>query len=225
MSPVWSRALQLFELAVIQAVILFVSAGTLCWAAGWWYIGLYVFLLVIGAGVLIRDRTDVIAERSKGAAGSKGWDRWVTSLMIMPTVGILALAGLDARWDWTPSLPLWLRLVGGLAFAAGYAVVLWAMYANPYFAQVVRIQTERGHVAVSGGPYRIVRHPGYFGMTLSMLGAVFLLDSLWGLTAFALYAALIAVRTALEDKTLRAELPGYVEFSAHTKYRLIPGVW
>jgi protein-S-isoprenylcysteine O-methyltransferase Ste14 len=33
------------------------------------------------------------------------------------------------------------------------------------------------------------------------------------------------VRTALEDKTLQDELPGYKEFTQKTKYRLFPGLW
>jgi protein-S-isoprenylcysteine O-methyltransferase Ste14 len=33
------------------------------------------------------------------------------------------------------------------------------------------------------------------------------------------------VRTALEDRTLQAELPGYAEYAAKVRYRLVPGVW
>jgi len=33
------------------------------------------------------------------------------------------------------------------------------------------------------------------------------------------------LRTAVEDRTLRAELPGYAEYARHTRYRLLPGVW
>jgi len=53
---------------------------------------------------------------------------------------------------------------------------------------------------VSTGPYRIARHPGYTG-------------------------ALLVVRTALEDKTLLKELPGYEEYTRVTRWRLVPGVW
>jgi protein-S-isoprenylcysteine O-methyltransferase Ste14 len=112
-----------------------------------------------------------------------------------------------------------------LLFIAGYALVLWAMYTNKFFSQIVRIQTERGHSAVMDGPYRFIRHPGYLGMTLSLLGAVLILDSLWGLVCFGLYLALIFTRTSLEDRTLQAELPGYKEYAARTRYRLLPGIW
>ena len=38
-------------------------------------------------------------------------------------------------------------------------------------------------------------------------------------------AAVYVVRTALEDKTLRQELPGYADFAERTRYRLLPGIW
>jgi protein-S-isoprenylcysteine O-methyltransferase Ste14 len=33
------------------------------------------------------------------------------------------------------------------------------------------------------------------------------------------------VRTALEDRTLQEELPGYREYTGKVRYRLIPGIW
>jgi protein-S-isoprenylcysteine O-methyltransferase Ste14 len=175
--------------------------------------------------VMIPHHREVIEERSKGAKGGKPWDLWLTRLMTIPSLGLLVLAGLDQRWNWTPPLPLWVRLLGGLLFIVGYALLLWAMYTNKYFSQVVRIQKERGHIAVTEGPYRIVRHPGYLGLTTSLLGAIFLLDSLFGLACFILYLILIIIRTKLEDQTLLVELPGYPEYATCTKSRLIPGLW
>jgi protein-S-isoprenylcysteine O-methyltransferase Ste14 len=225
MSPVISRIFQLLGMVLVQAILLFGCAGTLEWSAGWWYTGLYLAMLVAASLIMLPGRTEVIAERSRGARGARTWDLWVTRLVAIPTLGLLALAWLDQRFGWTPPLPAWCRLLGALAFMAGYALVVWAMYANRFFSQVVRIQTERGHVAVTDGPYRIVRHPGYLGMILSMIGSVFLLDTLWGLICFVLYLALVITRTILEDRTLLAELPGYVEFATRTRYRLFPGLW
>jgi protein-S-isoprenylcysteine O-methyltransferase Ste14 len=225
MSPIPKRIIQLLMLVLLQAVVLFVSAGSLRWAAGWWYIGLYLVMLLAASSFMLPNRADVVAERSKGTRGGKRWDLILTRLMILPTLGLLVLAGIDQRLNLTPPLPLWARLLGAFAFAAGYAIVVWAMVSNRFFSQVVRIQTERGHIAVTDGPYRFVRHPGYLGMTISLLGTVFLLDSLWCLLCFALYLVLIVTRTALEDRTLYAELPGYPGYVTHTKYRLLPGVW
>jgi hypothetical protein len=60
MSPIFRRILQLLVLVLIQAVILFASAGSLAWAAGWWYIGLYVVMLAGASFLLIPSRREVI---------------------------------------------------------------------------------------------------------------------------------------------------------------------
>jgi protein-S-isoprenylcysteine O-methyltransferase Ste14 len=225
MTPVIRRVLQLLVLVLLQAAALFVSAGTFAWPAGWWYLFLYVFMLGVGSIYLFPAHKDVVEERSKGVRGGKRWDLLLTRLMILPTFGLLILAGLDERFGWTAPLPVWLRIVGGMLFLIGYILVLWAMHANRFFSQSVRIQTERGHVAVTDGPYRLVRHPGYLGMTTSLAGAVFLLDSLYGLACLLFYLIVIVIRTNLEDRTLLDELPGYREFTARTRYRLLPGLW
>ncbi len=40
-----------------------------------------------------------------------------------------------------------------------------------------------------------------------------------------LVAAVLVIRTALEDRTLQKELEGYVEYTEKTRYRLLPGIW
>ena len=224
MSPILLRVMQMVFAILIQAGLLFGTAGSLRWQAGWWYVGLYLLMLGVATFILLPNRKAVVEERSKGAKGGKRWDYWLTRAMMISSFGVLVVAGLDQRLGWTSPLPGWLRTLGGCLFLAGYAFVVWAMYTNEFFSQTVRIQTERGHVAVTDGPYRIVRHPGYLGMSTSMLGSVFLLDALYGLACLAPYLVLIVIRTALEDRTLQAELPGYAEYAAHTKFRLIPGM-
>ncbi|MGB8982755.1 MAG: isoprenylcysteine carboxylmethyltransferase family protein, partial [Anaerolineales bacterium] len=89
----------------------------------------------------------------------------------------------------------------------------------------VRIQHERGHQVVSTGPYRFVRHPGYAGALWGYLAIPLLLDSAWAFLPAILLNGALVLRTALEDKTLQAELPGYKEFARKTRYRLFPGIW
>jgi protein-S-isoprenylcysteine O-methyltransferase Ste14 len=78
---------------------------------------------------------------------------------------------------------------------------------------------------VTDGPYRIVRHPGYAGALLGLVLLPLLLDSAWSFIPAALLTVGVIIRTALEDRTLHAELPGYAEYAQKTRYRLIPGVW
>jgi protein-S-isoprenylcysteine O-methyltransferase Ste14 len=56
-------------------------------------------------------------------------------------------------------------------------------------------------------------------------GVALLLGSWWALVPAVVIVVVFVIRTALEDKTLRAGLPGYTEYAQHTRYRLVPGVW
>jgi protein-S-isoprenylcysteine O-methyltransferase Ste14 len=60
---------------------------------------------------------------------------------------------------------------------------------------------------------------------LLYLGAPVALGSVWALVPAAVIVGLTVLRTVLEDRTLRAELPGYGQYAARVRSRLIPGVW
>ena len=107
----------------------------------------------------------------------------------------------------------------------GYAIAVWAMASNRFYGRYVRIQTERGHTVATGGPYRFVRHPGYAGLSLFMLASALALESWWALLPAAMVVTVLALRTALEDRTLLAELPGYPEYAQQTRFRPLPGEW
>jgi protein-S-isoprenylcysteine O-methyltransferase Ste14 len=62
-------------------------------------------------------------------------------------------------------------------------------------------------------------------MILFELGISTLLASWWAIAAGALCAGLFIIRTALEDRTLQAELPGYADYAGQVQYRLLPGIW
>jgi len=80
-------------------------------------------------------------------------------------------------------------------------------------------------VVCDSGPYRFVRHPGYAGNILPLLGIVLALSSLWTIIPAAVALVITMIRTALEDQTLQEELPGYQEYARRVRYRLIPGIY
>jgi protein-S-isoprenylcysteine O-methyltransferase Ste14 len=217
---------QMIAALALAWVILFLAAGRLDWTAGWVYLGMNFLTQALSAMVLLPRQPGMLAERSKVREGTKGWD-WVLApaIVVFGTLAVLITAGLDARYGWSAPINsgLW-----GLALAVAFGsqmFVLWAMAANPFFATTVRIQDERGQHVVSSGPYRIVRHPGYLGSLVYNLAIPLVLGSLWTLLPALLTIVLLAVRTRLEDRTLQAELPGYSEYKAVVRRRLIPGVW
>jgi protein-S-isoprenylcysteine O-methyltransferase Ste14 len=202
------------------------------WRWGWWQawaaVGLPLVAMVVSRALALRKYPDLAAERGKttAAEGTKGWDR-----AIMPAVAfwgpalVYAVAGLDARFGWSPDVSVALNLAGLAVIVLGYALGTWAMVANRFFSSVVRIQTDRGHTVVDRGPYRFVRHPAYAGGIWVIPATALLLGSLWALIPAGLVAAGTVVRTALEDRTLLQELPGYADYARRTRYRLLPGIW
>jgi protein-S-isoprenylcysteine O-methyltransferase Ste14 len=220
---------------IVQAVfgtvgyglILFLAAGTLDWIWGWAQLVVVAAFLIAHPVLLIPINPELLAEREKGFRdeGVKDWDKWIAGLAAGALAPLWAVAGLDVRFQWTGSLPVALHVVGLVANILGYALFLWAMVSNAFFAEGVRIQEERGHTVAMGGPYRYVRHPGYAGAILAALAAPFLLGSLWAVIPAAISAALYVLRTGLEDRTLAEELPGYQEYARQTRFRLLPGVW
>ncbi|MBL8055569.1 MAG: isoprenylcysteine carboxylmethyltransferase family protein [Anaerolineales bacterium] len=218
------RFTQIGVLYLVYAALLFLPAGRLDWTWAWVLLGLYLGQVALNAVVLFRLNPELIARRAEGE-GQKGWDRVVSGLWAVASIAGLVVAGLDQRLAWTAPLPLGLHLAGGLGYTLGFALFSWAMAANAFFSTVVRVLADRGHTVCTTGPYRFVRHPGYVGAILQALAAPLLLGSLWGLVLGGLAAVLIVVRTALEDRTLRAELAGYADYARSVRFRLLPGVW
>ena len=65
----------------------------------------------------------------------------------------------------------------------------------------------------------------YVGIILAALCTPLVLDSWLALIPGLLIVILFVIRTGLEDRTLQAELPGYPEYAAKVRYRLLPGIW
>jgi protein-S-isoprenylcysteine O-methyltransferase Ste14 len=193
---------------------------------GWALVGVYFATFAAQAIILIPRSPGLLAERSSRMRnGTKSWDRTLLPLYGTTTLAVLVVAGLSQRFGWGPGIPFWLQYVGLALALLGNGLVTWAMAANAFFAFSVRLQTERHQSVATGGPYAAIRHPGYAGASLFALGTALLLGSAWALLPAAASALLLVVRTALEDRTLKAELPGYAQYSSRTRFRLMPGVW
>ncbi len=210
---------------VMRAAILLLSAGRWDWGMAWALVGLTALWIGATAWVVMPHHPELLAERVGPRPGSKTWDTVILSITGTSMLVKCVVAGLDVRNGWTTGLSLPVQLAALAVAAVGYALAVWATGTNAFFSQYVRIQKERGHMVVSGGPYRFVRHPAYVGIILFELASPILLGSMWALIPGGLSAVLYVVRTALEDKTLQAELEGYPAYATHTRFRLIPGVW
>jgi len=220
---------------VIQALFFIVIApflpllisGRWGWWEAWAYAIISVAGFVISRVLAARRHPDLIAERGRHMQQEniKPWDRRLTAWLMLGGIAIGLVAGLDARFGRSPAFGPPVKLLALAMLMAGYALSSYALIENRFFASTVRIQAERGHHVVSSGPYRWVRHPGYAGGLLACLATPLLLDAPWAFVPTLVVVALTIVRTALEDRTLQAELAGYRDYARRVRYRLLPGIW
>ena len=207
---------------------MFIIAGRLNWLGAWGYLGAIVVVTFWGRAVVMRKDPALLQERAQSLRKEdvKRWDRVLMPLVaIVLPILMLFVAAVDVRLDWTPRYHVGWEIGALVVTLAGLLIANQAFIENSFFSGTVRIQNERGHKVVSTGPYRWVRHPGYAGGIIADVAAPILLGSLWALIPAVLLCILIVVRTVLEDRTLKAELDGYTEYSKAVRCRLVPGVW
>lgn len=216
------------RIALLPVVILW-PAGTFAWVEGWLLSALYGVYALVTVVVLSRRDPELLRERMKGSPGQEGQKGWDTALMwAMIPVGmaVILVPGLDVvRYGWSEVLPMWARVLGFALHLPCMAWVVWVMLENTYLSRAVKIDEERGHSVITTGPYAIVRHPMYAAILPWMFATPMALGSRWGMVAALAMNALMVLRTALEDRTLHAELEGYAEYAEKTRYRLVPGIW
>lgn len=219
-----NRIIQVFVSVLLMGLVLFLSAGRLDWPAAWIFLGFYVLVILTLGMWAMRKHPEVVNERGK-MENIKSWDKTLMTMYTVMLFVLFAVAGLDAgRFGWSV-MPIALQVVGFVALAFAMAVTYWAMATNPFLSTIVRIQDDRGHYVVTSGPYRYVRHPMYAMMFFMYPGIALELGSWWALIPAAVIAIVFVIRTALEDRTLQAELPGYTAYAQRVRYRLLPSVW
>ena len=210
---------------VLLLAVLFVPAGTLRWPQAWVFLALYVSGVAWFFIWTKRRDPGLLKERMSAQKNVKAWDKKILRVYSVFLAALPIVAGLDAvRFRWS-RLPFGLNVLGFAGLVLTNLLAFWATKVNTFASAVVRIQTDRGHRVCSTGPYAHVRHPMYIAAILMAVSLPLALGSRYSFIPAAVIAGLFILRTALEDKTLQEELPGYKEYAQRVRFRLIPGVW
>lgn len=216
--------LRLLGTAAFVALI-FVAAGTFRWPRLWFFLGFYV---VATSGLMLwlkKRNPGLLKERTIVKKDAKAWDKTLIKAYTAVLMVLYIVVPLDAvRFGWSRVPPAVSWSAFGIVFLA-WLWVFWAFRENAFLSALVRIQSDRGHAVCTTGPYRLVRHPMYLAVILVIVAVPLFLGSLFGLIPAGLAAALFVLRTSLEDRTLHQELPGYPEYAARTRWKLVPKVW
>lgn len=183
------------------------------------------FLLAIGiaygaGGVIYFWRTRDLKDSSRSEIGSRSF--W----WILPGF-IATFFAPPLEFLFFPILPhsLGLEIAGLLIILLGLGIRVWArLTIGGMYSGYLRVKV--GHILVTDGPYRFVRHPGYSGFVLMTLGLACGYCSLTGLAAtlFLLLPGL-TYRMRVEERLLKEQFgEEYQVYSQRTK-KLLPGIW
>jgi len=160
-----------------------------------------------------------------GKPDQKTWDKLffvVANVFFLAWLVVMPLDAVRFRWS---QMPAWLQVVGAILLLWSFYLFFLTFRENAFLSPAVRVQGERGQTVVSTGPYQYVRHPMYATAIIFLVGTTLLLGSWYGLILGLIIVVAIAFRAVQEERTLRAELPGYDAYMAQVNYRLIPYVW
>jgi len=209
-----------------MGALLFASAGTLHWPSAWVLLATSALLGPLCGWWLYRIDPALLAERLRPVLqkDQPAADKMFMAVFVVAMLAWLVAMGIDRRIR-SSEMPVALQVLGLVLFLASTLFTMWVFRENSFAAPVVKLQAERAQHVISTGPYAHVRHPMYSGMVLFFTGMPLLLGSWWGLAMAPLFAALFAVRIGIEERMLREGLPGYSDYAARVRYRLVPGVW
>lgn len=110
-------------------------------------------------------------------------------------------------------------------------VVIAIFGASGYIASILYLRRnwsvtaaiKEGHSLVKSGPYKIVRHPMYFFMTLVVLGSGMLISNFFIILYTPVVLFLYYLRAKKEEEMLKQSLPDYEEYCRKIKM-FIPGI-
>jgi protein-S-isoprenylcysteine O-methyltransferase Ste14 len=205
----------------IIGLFIILPAGTWGYWQGWLYM-LTLFLPMFFVLSYLLKNDPALLERRMRTREKETAQQRIVGLSIIYFLVVFTLPGFDVRFGWS-NVPPWVSLIADVFVVAGYMTFVWTLLTNSYLSRVVEVDT--GQKVISTGPYAIVRHPMYAGISLMYVATPVALGSFWALIPAVFIVPLLVVRLRNEEEVLRRELPDYVEYTQKVKYRLLPGIW
>ncbi len=218
------QSIATFVIGVIALwVLLFLLAGTVnYWQA--WVFALILMGLVTQQGIYLGIKDPELLERRKqvAAQGESTAEKLFIIVGFLANACLLILSALDRRFGWSHMSP-WVSVGGDALLVLSFFLYYLVFRENSYAAS--SIKTFEGQKVISTGPYGVIRHPKYVGDLFLVIGIPLALGSWWGLVFVLITIPALAWRILDEEKLLRKDLPGYVEYTQKVRYRLVPYLW
>lgn len=207
-------------LMIVMGLMLFLPADSLrFWEAWlWWSIiaGMTLFITYY----FVKNDRSLLARRMQ--VREKDPQPVLIRLLSFLSLLVFVVPGIDYRYHWS-EVPLWLVLAANIMVFLGYVFIYLVFKENSYASTV--IQVDKQQQVIKTGPYAVIRHPMYLGLLIMLLFTPLALGSYPALIFALLFIPTLILRIRKEEEMLLRDLPGYREYSARTRFRLIPSIW
>ena len=206
---------------LLVGLLLFLPAGTFRWPQAWLLIGI-LFVPMFAAGLFMMWKNPNLLRKRLDAREEQDEQKTVIRLSGLMFLAAFVIAGLNFRFGWIP-LPITVSYAAAVVFLLAYALYAEVLRENVYLSRTVEVQT--GQKVIDTGLYGIVRHPMYMSTLVLFLSMPLVLGSVISFAVMLFYIPIIAKRIRNEEKVLEEGLPGYREYKARVRYKVIPYIW
>ena len=137
------------------------------------------------------------------------------AISLLGTYGVWVIAFLPPA-ETSPAIDL---LSAAITLLGSLMIILAIAFLGRSFSIAPQART-----LITGGPYRIVRHPLYLAEEIAIVGVLIHVAWYAAIPFMLIHLALQISRMRYEETLLRSVFPEYGEYARRTA-RLIPGVW
>jgi protein-S-isoprenylcysteine O-methyltransferase Ste14 len=211
-------------LLLVVGTALFVPAATLTYWQGWLYVVTFFGSAAAISLYLWRADPKLLERRVQRGPLAEGEasQRLIQSVAGLAFIALLVVPSVDHRFGWS-NVPWPLSILADVVVVVGFWIVFVVFRVNTFTAATIGVAAEQR--VIETGPYGLVRHPMYAGAMLLLLATPVALGSWWDLLACVPMLAVIILRLQDEERFLLEHLPGYMQYRARVRFRLVPGVW
>lgn len=205
----------------VLGLMFFLPAGTFNYWEAWAYLAILFTPMFFVMQYLLKN-DPALLERRMRTKEKAGEQSLIIKLSYVYFLVVFLFPGFDKRFGWS-NVPIWMILIADTLVLLGYITVIFVFRENSYASRTVEVDQDQK--VIDTGPYAIVRHPMYSGLTMLYVLSPLALGSYWALIPAMLIIPLIVARILSEEEILAKELAGYTEYQQKVRYRLIPFVW
>ena len=212
---------RLAMLPLVLFLLVIIPAGTFDFWQAYVYFGILLIPMLYILFFFLRNDPGFLERRTRLKEKEKE-QKIILVLFSLVFIAGFVIPGLDKRFGWS-NVPAGIVLITDLIIFLGYMLIFAVFRQNSYASRIVEVESNQE--VITTGLYSIVRHPMYLGVLIMYIPTPVALGSYWGLIPMSGIILGLILRIANEEKVLRQNLEGYIEYCQRTRYRLIPFLW